>query len=241
MFLGTSCGGCGRTSRSATGSLRIWWRPLLTGRRIRARAFVRRTGGCWGRPRDGAGRALPQGGSGAQPSVSLRVAPELRHRLGEVPALATDPLAAGEGLDVPGWAAAEFGGAPLGDARLVAIAAALGADPMASFPAAAKGSRAQVKAHYRFLDLPDATKLSPEAILCPHRERTVRRMRAEPVVLVHPGRHRPQLLDAAGLRGAGGDRDEPDGRADPGQMPPETARAAVVSCRPPDRRHRISR
>ena len=109
--------------------------------------------------------------AGGKQAYVYELLPDWRHRMGvgPAPALATDPLAAGEGLDGPGWAAAEFDGAPLGDARpsarLVEIAAALGEDPMASFPAAAKGSRAQVKAHYRFLNLPDGAKLSPEPIL----------------------------------------------------------------------------
>ena len=93
------------------------------------------------------------------------------------------PPAAREGLDGRGWAGTEFVGAPPGDAQLVETAAALGEDPMSSFPTAARGSRAQVKAHSRFLDHPDAAKAFPEAILCPHRARSVWGIRAEPGLL----------------------------------------------------------
>ncbi len=101
------------------------------------------------------------------------------------------PLAPWEGLEAGVWAANEFGGAPLGDARLsarlsarlVRVAALRGAAPTASLPAAAKGDRALVKGHCRFVDRPDDSAATPENILRPHRERTLRRMRAEPRVL----------------------------------------------------------
>ena len=112
-----------------------------------------------------------------------------RRRLGvgPPPPLASDPLAPCAGLDGRAWAAAEFGAASLGDARLgarlVTVAGIKGENPMASFPAAARGDRAQIKACYRFLDPPDPAAVTPAAILRPHRERTLRRMRGEPVVL----------------------------------------------------------
>ncbi len=89
-------------------------------------------------------------------------------------------------------------------------------DPMPSFPAAAKAKRAEVKGCCRFLDQPDGSEVSPEAILRPYRDQWVRRMRAEPVV---SGIRDGTDLDFAtrpGLRRSGGDRDEPDGCADPG-------------------------
>ena len=115
--------------------------------------------------------------------------PEWRQRLGvgAGAALASDPLAPGEGLETGAWAHNEFAGAPLGDARLsarlVETAALMGDNPMASLPAAAKGERAKIKGYYRFVDQPDEAATTPENILRPHRERTVRRMRAEPTVL----------------------------------------------------------
>ncbi len=96
-------------------------------------------------------------------------------------------LKAADGLDSPSWAEAEFGDAVLGDARLTArlvtIAQVKGARPMGSFPQAANGNRAEIKGYYRFIDQPEETAVTPEAILAPHRERTLGRMRAEPVVL----------------------------------------------------------
>ena len=54
---------------------------------------------------------------------------------------------------------------------------------MASLPAAAKGERAKIKGYYRFVDQPDDAATTPDNILRPHRERTLRRMRSEPTVL----------------------------------------------------------
>ena len=102
-------------------------------------------------------------------------------------ALPSDPLAPGDGLEAGAWAANEFDGAPLGDvrlsARLVETAALMGENPMVSLPAAAKGDRAKIKGYYRFVDQPDDAATTPQNILRPHRERTLRRMRAEPTVL----------------------------------------------------------
>ena len=112
-----------------------------------------------------------------------------RQRLGvgPAPALATDPLEPGDGVDGATWAEAEFGGASLGDARLAArlvtVAGLMGENPMASFPEAAKGDRSRIKGYYRFIDQPDSSAVTPESILQPHRERTLRRMRGEAVVL----------------------------------------------------------
>ena len=54
---------------------------------------------------------------------------------------------------------------------------------MASFSAAAKGNLARIKRYYRFIDQPDGSAVTPQGILQPHRERTLRRMRGEAVVL----------------------------------------------------------
>ena len=98
-----------------------------------------------------------------------------------------EPLGAGEGLGLDVFATQEMGGAPLGDLRLtkrlVRTAAMQAAAPSASIPAAAQGKRALVKGHYRFIDQPSASAVTPENILHPHRERTLRRMQGEPVVL----------------------------------------------------------
>ncbi len=111
-----------------------------------------------------------------------------RTRLGVSPPPAdTITLDPADGLAGPSWAAAEFGGGALGDARLsarlVTIAQVKGARPMASFPQAASGNRAEIKGYYRFIEQPDKTAVTPAAILAPHRARTLERMRSEPVVL----------------------------------------------------------
>ncbi len=98
-----------------------------------------------------------------------------------------EPLGAGEGLGLDVFAANELGGAPLGDLRLskrlVRTAAMQAAAPSASIPGAAQGNRALVKGHYRFIDQPSTSAVTPENILHPHRERTLRRMQGESVVL----------------------------------------------------------
>ena len=51
-----------------------------------------------------------------------------------------------------------------------------------------KGSlRALVKGHYRFIDQPSRSAITPESMLAPHRERTLRRMHGEQVVLCVQG------------------------------------------------------
>lgn len=97
------------------------------------------------------------------------------------------PLPLDAGLDSETWAEQEFGGAPLGDQRLtrrlVTCAAVLGDNPMASFPGAADGDWPLVKGYYRLIDQPEDSEVTPENILLPHREQTVRRMQAHKTVL----------------------------------------------------------
>ena len=75
-----------------------------------------------------------------------------------MPAPVLVPLAPGDGLDAESWAQNEFGGAPLGDARLsarlVASARLLAQAPLRAITGAAKGVRALVKGHYRLIDQP---------------------------------------------------------------------------------------
>ena len=81
------------------------------------------------------------------------------------------------------WAEQEFGGAPLGDERLVKrlhlLARDLYAQPQAQLPQAC-GSRAKLKAAYRFFDHPH---VNLPAILQPHYQSTTTRLRPHPVVL----------------------------------------------------------
>jgi len=87
-------------------------------------------------------------------------------------------------LSVPS-AAAEFSGAPLGDARLsqraVSLAECLSRRPSAGFPSVF-GDEAELEAFYRFVN---NDSVSPAAVLAPHHERSwVRSLAAGPTVLV---------------------------------------------------------
>ena len=112
--------------------------------------------------------------------------PAWRTRLAlSAPGLAA--LAPGEGLDAGSWAANEFGGAPLGDARLsarlVESAHHMAQCPMRAITGATHGARAVVKGHYRLIDQPAEGEVTVEHILAPHRERTLQRMQSESTVL----------------------------------------------------------
>ncbi len=91
-----------------------------------------------------------------------------------------EPRAAAEGLDSEQWAEQEFGAAQLGDRRLsrrlVKSASVQAVAPMASFPAAALGDKAMVYGHYRLIDQPVESEVTPDNIIAPHRERTMERM-----------------------------------------------------------------
>jgi hypothetical protein len=119
---------------------------------------------------------------------------EFRTRLGLSPEAGGAALAPAAGLDSPHWAQHEFGGAPLGDARLsrrlVKVAAAKAQAPDLAFTGVARGDWPAIKAYYRFIDQPaeaddgaDGPGVSMANILRPHRERTVRRMMAQDTVL----------------------------------------------------------
>ena len=110
-----------------------------------------------------------------------------RRLLGADAAPPCEPLGPAEGLALDEFASNELGQAPLGDLRLskrlVQSAQMQAAAPMASIPAAAQGQRAAVKGHYRLIDQPDESAVTPQNILAPHRQRTLRRLQAESVVL----------------------------------------------------------
>lgn len=107
--------------------------------------------------------------------------------VGAAPTPAHGPLGVGEGLDGAHWAQHEFADAPLGDRRwsqrLVSSAQRQGEDPMRAFTGVAKNDWAAVKGYYRLIDQPGDSPITPANILHPHRERTVRRMQAQPTVL----------------------------------------------------------
>jgi hypothetical protein len=90
-------------------------------------------------------------------------------------------------VDGENWAKQEFGGAPLGDARLkerlVDLAQAKAEKPGEAFTGATDGDKPAVKAYYRFIDYPDQEAVSMEHILEPHRQRTIHRMQGQRTVL----------------------------------------------------------
>ena len=96
-------------------------------------------------------------------------------------------LEPGQGLDGDAWASQEFGGAVLGDERLserlVDSARLQAAQPGQAFCAVAKGDWPATKGYYRFIDQPDDSLTTVAAILAPHRQRTVQRMKAHSTVL----------------------------------------------------------
>ena len=117
------------------------------------------------------------------------LAKDWQSRLRVAPAtpLPVELLGPADDLNGPSWAAVEFSGASWGDARLsqrlVKIAGLQAEKPKSSFPAAAHSDRAQINGHYRFVDQPENSAVTPAAILQPHRARTWQRMAAKPVVL----------------------------------------------------------
>ena len=112
---------------------------------------------------------------------------DFRTRLGLAAGAGLGPLGPADGLDGENWAQQEFGGAPLGDARLSArlvdIAQAKAEKPGRAFCGVAEGDWPAVKAFYRLIDHPDEEAVSMPHILQPHRERTVQRMKAQRTVL----------------------------------------------------------
>ncbi len=96
-------------------------------------------------------------------------------------------LGISSGLDGDRWAEKEFGNASLGDKRLsnrlVEIAQNRAANPTQSYCGVAEGDWSKVKAYYRFIDKPNDSAVTMSNILSPHRERTIRRMKAQQTVL----------------------------------------------------------
>jgi Domain of unknown function (DUF4338)/Transposase DNA-binding/Transposase Tn5 dimerisation domain len=112
---------------------------------------------------------------------------DLHDRLGAMPGTGPVELQVTDGLDGDEWASNEFGGANFGHKRLskhlvdyVGVQAAM---PGRAFCAAAQGDRAMIKAYYRFIDKPDDSMVNAEAILRPHHDRTVGRMKGQKTVL----------------------------------------------------------
>jgi hypothetical protein len=115
------------------------------------------------------------------------LAADFRQRLGGVEPVVAGALEPAAGLEGDGWAEQEFGGAQLGDRRLserlVQSARTLATMPGQAFSGVARGDWAAVKGYYRLIDQPDDAQVTVEAMLAPHRGRTVQRMKAHPTVL----------------------------------------------------------
>jgi len=92
-----------------------------------------------------------------------------------------------EGIEGDQWAQNEFGGAQLGDERLskrlIECARIQAEKPGEAFSGAAQGNWALVKGYYRMIDKPDDGAITMDAILAPHRERTLQRMMTQHTVL----------------------------------------------------------
>jgi hypothetical protein len=112
---------------------------------------------------------------------------DFRQRMGLSADAGLGALNPADGLEADDWAENEFGGAPLGDARLskrlVNVAAAKAEVPDRAFSGVAKGDWPAVKGYYRMIDQPEESAVSPTNILAPHRRRTVRRMMGQKTVL----------------------------------------------------------
>ena len=93
----------------------------------------------------------------------------------------------GSDVDSEKWARNEFGNAELGDKRLskrlVKLAGAQSEKPGGSWAEILGGSWSEAMGYYRFVEYPDTDAVNMDTILEPHRERTVRRMKACGTVL----------------------------------------------------------
>lgn len=112
---------------------------------------------------------------------------EFRRRMGLSADAGFSALSPDQGLENDHWAENEFGGAPLGDARLskrlVSVAEEKAEMPSRAYSGVAKGDWPKVKAYYRMIDQPEDSEVTMSNILAPHRERTVRRMMGQRTVL----------------------------------------------------------
>ncbi|MDH3242819.1 MAG: IS4 family transposase [Alphaproteobacteria bacterium] len=115
------------------------------------------------------------------------LAADFRTRLGVGHEPLPSRLDIAEGLDGDAWADNEFSGARLGDLRLskrlVESARIQAQVPGRAFSGAAQGDWPRVKGYYRMIDQPQYGAVTMAAILAPHRQRTLARMRAQQTVL----------------------------------------------------------
>ncbi len=112
---------------------------------------------------------------------------DFRVKIGLAENSGLDALNLYSSIDSENWAENEFGSASLGDKRLtdrlVEIAVDKAMNPACTYSGVAGGSWPKVKAYYRLIDKPDDSAVTMSNILLPHREQTIRRMKAENIVL----------------------------------------------------------
>lgn len=159
-------------------------RALVRGTVYRASNWIR-VGQTCGRGRQDRARRAPET---IKDIYLYPVDPDFRAKMGVPADGGRSPLGPTDGVETAQWADKEFGGAPLGDARLsrrlVESARMKADDPGSAFTSVAAGDLAAVKGYYRLIDHPDTEAVSVGTILAPHRERTVRRLEAQRTVLV---------------------------------------------------------
>jgi len=112
---------------------------------------------------------------------------EFREQMGLSADAGFSAMTPDHGLESDHWAENEFGGAPLGDARLskrlVSVAQEKAEMPSRAYSGVAKGDWPKVKAYYRMIDQPEESAVNMTNILAPHRDRTIRRMMGQRTVL----------------------------------------------------------
>jgi len=115
------------------------------------------------------------------------LANDFRQRIGLAEGRGLDAIDITSGVEGQGWAQHEFGGAPLGDVRLsrrlVEIGTGKAEKPGVAYASVVGGHWAKTKAFYRLIEAPDHSAINMANILLPHRERTIRRMKGQPLVL----------------------------------------------------------
>ncbi|MFI4981413.1 MAG: IS4 family transposase [Nevskiales bacterium] len=123
-------------------------------------------------------------GRGRQDTTGKRKLGEKRVFLYPLSARTLNRLCPRRTIPPAGWVRREFGGAKLGDSRLAGrllhLAGAFYAQPQANIPQAC-GSAGAAKAAYRFFD---NKRVTMDALLEPHHQATIDRIRRESLVLV---------------------------------------------------------
>ena len=187
---------------------------------FRGHPIGQRTGPGWAEPRVGVGRIVSPSvwRKRSRTSIVCAGARSSAARLGLAEGAGLGPLAPAQLVEAESWAAEEFGGAPLGDARLsrrlVNIVESKAPEPGRAFSGVAQIGTA-VKALLPIDRHPDEAAVSLPQILQPHRQRTLRRIRGSAPCCAC--RTAPIWTIRAWLTGS--DRQQPDRRPESGIAP----------------------